>query len=689
MSDGAGYLYKIDEVIPGTRLRVCGRLGCGGMGSVYEVAAPPKGERYVVKVLHPHLLGGGMRVRERIRKEGVLLTQLDHPNVVQVLFNGETGDEPPLPFYVMERLDGWPLSEVMRRVGSGLPFIPACEIMSELLAALAYAHARGVVHRDVKLDNIFLHVDRARRRVTKLLDFGIVRILSETRATVGGFLGTLGAAAPEQIRGDDPSPACDVYSAGIALYHVLTWRDPFGELADDRAIVRAHLTAAPRPPSAWRSIPRELDELVLAMLEKRPTSRPHTSQVIETLRRMANEIGSDARFDPPDAMRRWCVLEAELLGRARGTSPGNSAVEGASARASSVGAPAASGRSRAGTGAGTTSELDGIVGLELPPSASLLEAGGVSTCELAEVPALEVTSSTALSETVGVGSRDLASVAALAIPASTELPPPVGLRSLDGPAAGAPSPASRHFHLGEAAHSTGPESRGASDPAQAAPNLTPIARRSTDVVIVPPHHGIARRPIATVQIALAPTAAQGPSVPDRTSPTEGVRPSTMRSPRASGPAGRGASRRSIMGVAVAAVLASGLGLWWVIQERSVDAISGATRRAPSGDTRNAASRSSVSRTSSSADASPVANSPTAASAALDTSGSNEPGAGAADARGGPGDRTDAHDSTKVLTGRPAPKKAAKPARPTRPEDTVIAPDWADLAPPPSGAPARP
>ncbi len=312
MSGSAGYLYRVDEIIPGTKLRVRMCLGRGGMGSVYEVSAPPKGERYVIKVVHPHLLKAP-RIRERLRKEAILLTEFEHPNIVQVFFTGETADDPPLPYYVMERLHGCALTDVLQALaGRGLPLALTFEILVELMSALAYAHDRGVVHRDVKLDNLFLHYDPSGARVAKLLDFGIVRVLSETRATMAGFVGTLGNAAPEQLRNEDPSPACDIYSAGVTLYQMITGRDPFGELLDPQLIVRAHLFTAPTPASAHRLLPPELDALVLAMLAKEPRDRPCARDVGTALQQIASALAGDGRFDSAEANQLWADADGRL-----------------------------------------------------------------------------------------------------------------------------------------------------------------------------------------------------------------------------------------------------------------------------------------------------------------------------------------------------------------------------------------
>ncbi len=369
MADSFGYLYRIGEVIPGTKLRVRGHLGFGGMGSVYDVSAPSDGLRYVVKVLHPHLLKGPL-IRERLRKEAVLLTEFEHAHIVQVVFTGETADEPPLPYYAMERLYGCAASDALLKVGTGgFPLLPAFEVMLELLSALGYAHQRAVVHRDVKLENIFLHFDASGQRVTKLLDFGIVRILREARATVAGFVGTLGTAAPEQLRNEDPTPACDIYSAGVVFYQLLTSHNPFGDLHDAKAIVQAHLFRKPDPASKRRGVPRGLDELILAMLEKDPKNRPGASEVASAIEALVTTVARADPVDPSELVERWRSVEGELRSRAALAlsapelampSPGRGSSNSRIAGGSATEGPQAD--------ALLTSELAGIEGLSLPLS---------------------------------------------------------------------------------------------------------------------------------------------------------------------------------------------------------------------------------------------------------------------------------------------------------------------------------
>ena len=190
--------YQAGETIPGTIYQVIRPIGAGGMGTVYDVEDTSIGKRYVLKTLHPEL-GGREDLARRVNSEARVLARLNHPNIVEVVTAGVTGDDMRLPFYVMERLTGQNLRTVLQKRGR-LELPHALHIAIDLLDALDHAHDKGVVHRDVKPDNVFLHKTIAGITITKLLDFGIMSLLDGgSGETAGRFLGTLRYAAPEQL----------------------------------------------------------------------------------------------------------------------------------------------------------------------------------------------------------------------------------------------------------------------------------------------------------------------------------------------------------------------------------------------------------------------------------------------------------------------------------------------------------
>jgi len=265
--------YEPDLIVPGTKYKVMRLIGAGGMGTVYDVEDTSIGKRYVLKTLHPQL-GSREDLARRMQQEARTLARLGHPNIVEVITAGVTEDDLRLPYLVMERLEGQSLRIVMEKKGQ-LELAHAYHIAIDLLEALDFAHDKGVIHRDVKPDNIFLHRTSTGVTVTKLLDFGIVSFLHETnRETAGRFLGTLRYAAPEQLGGHKPTPKTDIYAAALVLYEMVAGRGPFDEYGDSNKIASAHVNLPAPALSQWVIIPRELDNLVRAALAKDPDKRP-------------------------------------------------------------------------------------------------------------------------------------------------------------------------------------------------------------------------------------------------------------------------------------------------------------------------------------------------------------------------------------------------------------------------------
>jgi serine/threonine-protein kinase len=265
--------YQPGQILPGTVYRILRLIGVGGMGTVYDVEDTTIGKRYVVKTLHPKL-GAREDLARRVLKEARTLARLNHPNIIEVITAGVTGDDRKLPYYVMERLNGQSLRMIIDKKGR-LELSHAYHIGIDLLDALDHAHDKGLIHRDVKPDNIFLHRMPSGVTVTKLLDFGIVSVLDGgSSETAGRFLGTLRYAAPEQLRGEPPTPKMDVYAAALVIYEIIAGCGPFDDQGDAAAIGAAHVNRLAPRISLHVPVPRELDNLVLAALAKDPRLRP-------------------------------------------------------------------------------------------------------------------------------------------------------------------------------------------------------------------------------------------------------------------------------------------------------------------------------------------------------------------------------------------------------------------------------
>ncbi|MCW5833641.1 MAG: protein kinase, partial [Labilithrix sp.] len=288
--------YQPGQVLPGTVYRVVRHLATGGMGSVYDVEDVTVEKRYVLKTLHPNLVA-----REdlalRMRDEAKSLARLQHPNIVDVVTAGVTNDARKMPFYVMERLIGQNLRVVLEK--TGVLHVPhAYRIAIDVADALEHAHENNIVHRDVKPENIFLHRNANGTTTTKLLDFGIVRLLDRKAShTHGKFIGTLRYASPEQVTGKKVGPATDIYSLAVVLFEMLAGRGPFDDAGDAYAVGSAHANTPAPPLSRFvRGVSPDVERLVASALAKDPEERPRDCFAFASeLRRILREEEASPR----------------------------------------------------------------------------------------------------------------------------------------------------------------------------------------------------------------------------------------------------------------------------------------------------------------------------------------------------------------------------------------------------------
>ncbi|MEU6022371.1 serine/threonine-protein kinase [Micromonospora sp. NPDC047134] len=283
----------------GERYRLIEQLGTGGMSVVWRGYDEVLGRQVAVKVLASRL-ASDRAFRHRIRTEAQAAARLCHPNITNVYDYGESQQVGlTLPYVVMELIDGAPLTARLAGVGT-LPWREAVTIAAEVASALATAHARGVVHRDVTPGNVMLTPTGV-----KVVDFGISALVGESeKGTDGTLLGTPAYLAPERLDNGQVSPATDVYAVGLLLYRMLTGRLPW-QVETTTQMLRAHMYREPEPMPPVPGLPAGVAELIHRCLAKRPADRPGTAEVARTL---AEVIGKVPRVpvspadQPADAM---------------------------------------------------------------------------------------------------------------------------------------------------------------------------------------------------------------------------------------------------------------------------------------------------------------------------------------------------------------------------------------------------
>ncbi|MDQ6738264.1 MAG: serine/threonine-protein kinase [Gemmatimonadota bacterium] len=248
----------------------------GGMSCVFVAEDRDLARRVVIKVLHPHL-AASVSV-ERFRREILTVAALQHPHIVPVL---RTGMANGLPYFIMPYVDGESLA--LRLTKGPLTVRETLSVMKDVSRALAFAHERGVVHRDIKPGNILLAGGSA-----MVTDFGVAKALSSARrtvssgaglTTVGTAIGTMLYMAPEQAAGDpEIDGRADVYSLGATAYEMLAGTAPFAGMPA-RAMLAARMSALPPELSTVREdVPPALDKLIMRCLATDPEDRPATAQ---------------------------------------------------------------------------------------------------------------------------------------------------------------------------------------------------------------------------------------------------------------------------------------------------------------------------------------------------------------------------------------------------------------------------
>jgi serine/threonine protein kinase len=323
VADTADASARVGTVVGG-KYALKSLIGTGGMGAVYEAENTWTRRPVALKLLHPEF-ANSREVVERFMQEAQLASQLRHPNIVDVLDMGQEESDNSL-FIVQELLHGNDLRTLLDASGR-LDAPTAIDIVLPLMGALALAHRRGVVHRDIKPENIYLAHDESGEVVPKLIDFGISKIVTASRADArnltqtGTLVGTPNYMSPEQARGDaQVDGQTDVWSLGVVLYEMLSGSVPFDAPNQNVLMVKIIMEHAPRIESVAPDLQPALAELVHRALANDRASRFSDMSVFISAV-LQSGLGGVELFE---RHRRSLAISAEMTGhfqalaRARG-----------------------------------------------------------------------------------------------------------------------------------------------------------------------------------------------------------------------------------------------------------------------------------------------------------------------------------------------------------------------------------
>jgi serine/threonine-protein kinase len=293
------------------------------MGEVVLAEHLGLGKHVVVKLLHDEFAKDAAVV-QRMQIEARSLAALTSPYIVQVTDFGQTATG--RTYIVMERLVGRTLGAEIRLRGA-LPVAEAIGYLLQVLAGLDAAHAMGIIHRDIKPDNVFLcDATKDTPRTVKILDFGVAKVLSVATGVArpalphlvteeGGIVGTPRVVAPEQAVGRPVDARTDVYAAGMLLYTLLVGAGPFAHLKDATELLKANVMERPVPPSqrSAQPIPEALDAAVMRAVEKRRDDRfPSAQAFADELRRVADALAAPQATTAPLSQARDEVEDPTL-----------------------------------------------------------------------------------------------------------------------------------------------------------------------------------------------------------------------------------------------------------------------------------------------------------------------------------------------------------------------------------------
>ena len=275
----------IEKVLDG-RYELVDFVGKGGMALVYKALDKRTNHYVAVKILRPEF-NDDAEFLSRFEREAIAASKMSHHNIVNLLDVGLDGG---CRYLVMEYVEGKTLKEIIQEKGA-LPPNVAAQIGIRILSALQHAHKNGIIHRDIKPQNILVHADG----LIKVADFGIARVAgSNTISKADSVMGSVHYFSPEQARGEDVTFASDIYSVGVVMYEMMTGYVPFdGETPV--AVALQHISAKPRPMSELKEgIPPAMERIVLKALEKQPENRYQSAlDMAQDLHRAMHEPEGD------------------------------------------------------------------------------------------------------------------------------------------------------------------------------------------------------------------------------------------------------------------------------------------------------------------------------------------------------------------------------------------------------------